>query len=113
MTVSKIKSHLEVVRFRYGNHVLKFIRKFEKLDYEVRKINVDIELLKSCLENDFCLTFLRYKMSSKRLQNSESYRRSQRLLLQEEIFKTVKREKIIMEMQLIRGDLKTVTSFFD
>ena len=79
----KLKSLSKVVHFRYGNHVLKFIRNFEKLDYEVRKINADIEFLKSCLENDFCLTFLRYKVSSKRLQNSESYRRSQRLLLQE------------------------------
>ena len=74
----KVKSLPEVVRFRYGNHVLNFIRKFEKVDYRVRKTNVNIEFLKSCLENDPCPTFLRYKMSSKRLQKSESYRRSQR-----------------------------------
>ena len=81
----KLKSLSEVVRFCYGNHVLNFIRKFEKVDYRVRKIYVNIEFLKSCLENDPCPTFLRYKMSSKWLQKPESYRRSQRLFLQEEI----------------------------
>ena len=76
---------------------LSFIRKFEKLDYRERKIKDDIEFLKSCLENYLYPTFLRYKMSSKRLQNSESYKRSQRLFLQEEIsFKTVEREKKIL-----------------
>ena len=66
------------------------------------------------MENDVCPTFFRYKTSSKQLENSESYRRSQRLFLQEEIsFKTVEREKIIREIQLIRGDLRTAMSFLD
>ena len=53
-------------------------------------------------------------MSSKRLQNSESYIRSHRLFLQEEIsFKTIDREKFIREMQLIRDDLRTVMIFLD
>ena len=55
----------------------KFIRKFEKLDFRLRKNSVDIEFLNSCFENYLCPTFLRYKMSSKRSQNSESYKRSQ------------------------------------
>ena len=94
--------------------MLKFIKKLEKLDYRVHKINVDIKFLKSSLENDLCPAFLRYKMSSKRLQNSESYIRSHRLFLQEEIsFKTIDREKFIREMQLIRDDLRTVMIFLD
>ena len=53
-------------------------------------------------------------MSSKQLQNSESYRRSQRLFLQDEIsLKTLEREKVVRELQLIRGDLRTVVSFLD
>ena len=64
--------------------------------------------------NDFCPTFLRYKLSSKRLQNSESYRRSQHLFLQEEItFKTIEREKIIRQLQKINNDLRTVMNFID
>ena len=71
----RTKSLINVIRFRYGNNVVKFIRKFDKLDYRLRKINVDIDFLNSCLENDLCPTFLRFKMSSNRLQNSESYQR--------------------------------------
>ena len=59
----------------------------------------------------YCLSS---KMPPKWLQNFESYGRSERLFLQEEIsFKTVEREKIIREMQLIRSDLRTVMSFLD
>ena len=90
----KSKPLSEITCYRYGNYMLKFIRKFEKLDFRLRKINVNIEFLNSCLENDLRPTFLRYKMSSKRLQNSESYKRSQRMFLQEEeTFKTVEKEK--------------------
>ena len=60
----KSKPLWEIIRYRYGNYVLKFIRKFEKLDYWLHKISVDIEFLNSCLENDLRPTFLRYKMSS-------------------------------------------------
>ena len=75
---------------------------------------MDIAFLNSCLDNDLCPTFLRYKLSSKRLQNSESYRRSQHLFLQEEItFKTIEGEKIIRELQKIKNDLRTVMNFID
>ena len=47
----------------------------------MHKVNVDNEFLKRCLKNGLCPTFLRYKVSSKRLKN-KSYRRSQRLFSQ-------------------------------
>ena len=53
-----------MIRYRYGNYVLKFIRKFEKLDFRLCKISVDIEFLKSSLKSDLRPTFLHYKMSS-------------------------------------------------
>ena len=110
----RTKSLIDVIRFRYGNNVVKFIRKFEKLDYRLRKINVDIDFLNSCLENDLCPTFLGFKMSSNRLQNSESYQRSTSLFLHEELtFKSIEREKIIREMQKITSDLRMVISFID
>ena len=90
-----IKSLLEVVRFRYGNHVFNLLANSSNWII-VRKINVDIEFLKSCLEDDICGTFLRYKMSSERLQNSEFCRISQGLILKEEIsFKTVEGKRLL------------------
>ena len=71
----KIKSLSEIICFRYGNYVLKLVRKYEKHDYRLRKIHLDIAFLNNCLDNDLCPTFLRFKLPSKQLQNSESYRR--------------------------------------
>ena len=65
----KLKSLSEIIRFRYCNHVLKLIRKYEKRDYRLCKIYLDIVFLNSCLDNDLCPFFLRYKLSSKWLQN--------------------------------------------
>ena len=110
----KLKSLWEIIRFRYGNHVLKRTRKYEKHGYRLRKTHLDFAFLGSCLDNELCLTFLRYKLSSKRLQNSECYRRSQHLFLQEEItFKTIEKEKIIRELKKIKNDLRTVMNFID
>ena len=71
----KLKSFSEIIRFRYGNHVLKLITKNEKHNYWLCKTHLDTAFLNSCLDNDLVSTFLRCKLSSKRLQNSESYRR--------------------------------------
>ena len=107
---AKSKPLLEIIHYRDGNHLLKNTRKFEKQDHRLRKINIDLEFLKHCL----CQTFLRCELSSTKLQNSETYRCSQRLFSQEEInFKTVGREKIIVGIQKIRDDLETVLNFID
>ena len=50
----KSKPLSEIIRDRYGNYVLKFIRKFENLDFQLRIISVNTELLNSCLENELC-----------------------------------------------------------
>ena len=108
----KLKSLSEIIPFRYGNDVLKLIRKYENHDCRLCKIHLDITLLNSCLGNDLCPTFLCYRLSPKRLQNSESYRLSQYLFLQEEIiFKTIEREKIIRKLQKIKNDIRTVMKF--
>ena len=59
-------------------------------------------------------SFLRYKMSNKRLQTSDAYRRSQRLILQEEItFKSVEKEKTRKMLSKLEVDLRSVMSFVD
>ena len=110
----KSKPLAEVIRGRYGNGILKFTRKFEKLEYRIRKIDADINFLQTCLDKELCPTFLQYKMSSKRLKDSESYKVSQRLFLQEEIaFKTADRLKLVNDLTNLTGDIRTVISFVD
>ena len=58
--------------------------------------------------------FARYKMSNKRLQNSEAYVQPQRLFLHKEItFKNVEKDKINSELRKIITDLRTVINLID
>ena len=114
MLISKPKSRSSIIRCRYGNHVLKIIRRYQKLDYFIRKLDLDIKFLNTSQKNDLCPTFIQYKISSTRLQNSNPYRQSQRLFTQEELtFKNVEQGKIILETERIESDLRMVINFID
>ena len=59
-------------------------------------------------------TFIQYKISSTRLQNSNAYRQSQRSFIQEELrFKNIEQEKISLEMERIKSDLKMIVNLID
>ena len=48
------------------------------------------------------------------MKNSNAYRQSQRLFIQEELtFKNVEQQKIILEMERIKSDLRMVISLID
>ena len=58
--------------------------------------------------------FIQYKISSTRLQNSNAYRQSQRSFIQEELtFKNTEQEKISLEMERIKSDLKMIVNLID
>ena len=73
------------IRSRYGGTVLKQVRRFERVDFKIRKVLLDITFLESCASNNVNPNFLRFRTSNSRLQNSTSYEDCQILLLQEEI----------------------------
>ena len=53
-------------------------------------------------------------MSSKRLQTSDKYKLSQRVFIQQEITsKTLKTDKVRVQLSKMKDDLRTVVSFFD
>ena len=64
---------------------LKRIRKFEKLDYRLRKAELDLEFLLRCRDNNVIPNFLNFRVSSHYLKASLTYRQCQLKLLQEEI----------------------------
>ena len=41
-----------IIRSRYGNKILKMVRKPEKLDFKLRKSKLDIKFLCKCENND-------------------------------------------------------------
>ena len=70
--------------------------------------------MSTCQNNDLCPTFIQYKISSTRLQNSNAYRQSKRLFIQQELtFKNVELQKIILEMTRIKSDLRMVINSVD
>ena len=81
----KSKSISDIIRGRYSQSTLKRIRKFEKLDYRLRKAELDLEFLLRCRDNNVIPNFLNFRVSSHYLKASLTYRQCQLKLLQEEI----------------------------
>ena len=81
----KSKSISDIIRGRYSQSTLKRIRKFEKLDFRLRKAELDLELLLRCRDNNGIPNFLNFRVSSHYLKASLTYRQCQLKLLQEEI----------------------------
>ena len=108
------KSIAEIIRKRYGNHVLKQTRKYEKIDYKVRKLTLDIEFLETCLANNVSPNFFKFRLASPRLRRSSTYKECQDKLLREEILlKQVNRDKLNVELLKVGNDINNVLSYFD
>ena len=58
----KSKSISEILRRRYGQSILKILRTFEKLDYLLRKAELDLEFLLRCRDNNVIPNFLNFKL---------------------------------------------------
>ena len=64
------KSVAEVIRKRYRRNTVKKFRKSEKLDYRLRKAQIDLEFLVSCSNNSVVPKFLNFRVASKSLKSS-------------------------------------------
>ena len=76
---------IHVIRKRYGDRALKNGRMFERLDYQVRKCQLDIGFLNTYYKYNVIPNFLRFRVTNKTLKDSLTYSRRQQLLLSEEI----------------------------
>ena len=81
-----------VLRSRYGNTVVKDIRKFEKIDFALRKCKLDLLFLETFLENQIIPKFRNFRVSNLHLKTSRAYHACQLKLLPEEI--SFKRSRI-------------------
>ena len=61
------------------------VRKLETLDFELRKCNLDIEFLETCLKNGLMPKFLNFKVANSTLRNSKSYKDCHLQLLQQQL----------------------------
>ena len=86
------KSITLVLRSRYGNLVVKELRKFKKIDYSLRKCKLDLTFLMACLHNNIIPKFLKFRVSNSYLKSSRAYHACQIKLLKEEI--SIKKSRI-------------------
>ena len=63
------KSTAYILRSRYGNKLVKQVRKFENIDYKLRKCKLDIVFLKTCLESNIIPKFLNFHVSNLQLKH--------------------------------------------
>ena len=66
-----------VIRRKYGHDTLKPLRNFEKLDYKIRKVELDRCFLRKCESKDVP-NFLKFRLANKNLKNSLTYRKCQK-----------------------------------
>ena len=81
----KNESISSIIRKIYSGEVLEIIRKFEKVDYKLRKAELGISFLVKCQNENIIPNFLKFRLAKENLQNSVTYKKCQRSLLQTEI----------------------------
>ena len=87
---------------------------FEKLDYNLRKVQLDLDFLCKLKESNVIPKFLNFRLANKKLQDSLTYRNCQRNLLTTEISLKKSRLRVLEnEFYLLHSELKSVLSCID
>ena len=75
----------QIIRRRYSDKIIKRLCKFEKIDYRLRKAELDLEFLVKCRDNNVIPKFLNFRLANRSLRFSLTYAHCQSNLLLEEI----------------------------
>ena len=77
------KSIAYVLRLRYGNTMVKDIRRFKKIDFALRKCKLELLFLEACLHNQMIPKFLIFCVNNLHFKTSCAYHACQVKLLRE------------------------------
>ena len=75
----------QIIRRWYGDKIIKRLRKFEKIDYRLRKDEVDLEFVIKCTDNNVIPKFSDFCLANRSLRFFITYAHCQSNLLLEEI----------------------------
>ena len=75
------ESVAEVIRKRYGQNTVEKLRKLEKLDYRLRKDQIDLEFLVNCSNHSVVRKLLNFHVATKSLKSTKTYQQCQLSLL--------------------------------
>ena len=110
----KTKGFVQVVKQRYGPSALQQYRLLEKLDFKLKKANLDLEFLTTCKRHETIPKFLHFKVHNYNVPSTTFYRSFLFKLLDFEIkhkIKLIKRTETRLETA--RSDLKNNISHLD
>ena len=79
------KSIAKAIRARYNGNNDKRMQKLEKIDYRLRKAELDLEFLCNCSDNNAVSKFLNFRVANNHIKFSTTYEQYQSNLLKEEI----------------------------
>ena len=107
------KSIANVIRSRYNDEIVKQIRRFEKLDFKIRKNEANLDFLQSCQQNNLIPKFLNFKVASSSLRFSRTYKQCQRQSLKQEIKEDLsiiseQKKEFIPLKRLIKNNLSII-----
>ena len=107
-------SLIQVIYKRYGNTVVKLVRRFEKLDFKHRKAALDLQFLKTCQEFKVTPKFLQFRVANDSLKQSQTYQTCKKRLLLEEIrIKKKNLKTLVRELSAVKEELLRSISFLD
>ena len=66
-------SIISILRKKYGENLVKSVRELEKVDFQHKKAQLDLEFLQTCKKNNVILDFLRFKLANRHLSLSHAY----------------------------------------
>ena len=105
---------IQVIHKRYGNTVVKLVRKFEKLDFKHRKAALDLQFLKTCQEFKVTPKFLQFRVTNDSLKQFQTYQTCKKQLLLEEIrIKKKNLKTLVRELSAVKEELLRSISFLD
>ena len=108
------KSMAIVIRKRHGQNTIKKLRKLEKLDYRLRKAQIDLEFLVNCSNNSIVPKFLSFRVATKSLKSTRTYQQCQLSLLHEEIRQKKSNTRVLLkEFEFLHSILQAELSFID
>ena len=90
------------------------MRKLEKLDFILRKANLDITFLCKCENNDIIPNFLLFRTADKNLKDSNTYKQRQKSLLLSEIDMKRSHLRVLQkDFSFLREELEPVLNCAD
>ena len=108
------KSVAEIIHKIYCSEAVKWLYKFEKLDFKIWKKEANLQFLQSCHQEGLTPKFLNFKLANSSLKYSKTYKQCQLMLLKEEIkTKSSIISKQKKDFEIVRNSIKQTVSLFD